>query len=118
MGAWTEATLAELEEGERDILRRFDERIERLDARIADGAHVLNEIRDEVEITRISYEHQLALTRRSVERSFRAADRLERTADRVDRSLERNTETLDRATEMLDAVIRALTEGENGPQPT
>jgi hypothetical protein len=60
-------TLSDIEESERDILRRIDGRLERIDRRIAEGADYLTELRTEVEITRISYEHQLELTRRLVE---------------------------------------------------
>ncbi len=69
--------------------------------RIADGAEHLTEIRTEVELTRISYEHQLSLTRHALERFFGAADRL-------DRSLDENTRA-------LRAFREALTGGGNGP---
>ena len=60
-------SLSDIEESERDILRRIDGRLERIDRRIEEGADYLTELRTEVEITRISYEHQLELTRKLVE---------------------------------------------------
>lgn len=58
-------------------------------------------------MTRVSYEHQLALTRRLVERSLRASDRLDRPFDRLDRQLDENTHA-------LRALRESLTGG-NGP---
>jgi hypothetical protein len=94
--------LADTENSEREILHRVDRRLERLDEWIHESANpALVELRAEVEMTRISYEHQFALTRGVVERYLA-------TADRLDRTLDENTRT-------LRALHDALTGDANGP---
>ena len=95
MSALTAVTIHAMEDSEREILERIDERIARLDGWIQASANpALVELRAEVEMTRVSYEHQLALTRRMLERSLRSADRLDRTLDENTRALRALRESL------------------------
>lgn len=60
---------------EREILEKLDERSERLDRWIKEtGNPALMEIRAEFELNRISYEHQLQITTRLVERNMDVMD--------------------------------------------
>lgn len=92
-----------MEESERDILRRMDERLEWMNEAIADGAGHLRGLRDEVEITRISYEHQLALTRRLVEMAATRA--------------ERSDQLVEECVEVLRSIRDQLSGGSNGEEP-
>jgi hypothetical protein len=118
---------------EREILERLDERIERIDGWIAEtGNAALIEIRTELEITRISYEHQLDLTRRVVQNCMRTIDRAVETMDRVSErserdaernreASERNREAFERNTAAFERFMAALDRhgfpGGEGPSP-
>jgi len=60
---------------EHEILEKLDERSKRLDRWIEEtGNPLLMEIRAEFELSRISYEHQLQITTRLVERNMDVMD--------------------------------------------
>ena len=103
MSDWPTATLAEMEESERDILRRMDARLEWMNEAIAEGSAHLRGLRDEVEITRVSYEHQLALTRRLVEMAVTRA--------------ERSDQLVEECVDVLRSIRNQLSGGSNGEEP-
>ena len=74
----------------------MDRRIARLDVWLEEkGGPALEELRKDAEISRISLEHQLALTRRLVERALPIFERVEAALDentRETRSLRRQLE--------------------------
>jgi len=101
---------------EREILRKLDQRTARLDRWIEEtGTPALMEIRTELEVTRISYEHQLELTRTLVDRNMKVIDE----AVEAIRELRAEVRNNSRVTERLERSMKRIEQRlfGDGPAP-